>query len=1091
MRLLLADRLFKNRRRDEALHTLDTARELYRQVSDRIGLGNCELKLGDWLVAPLSASEVWNTFLEESTWDDSIHWQTENTEAQIETARVNDAHVHYQNAARHFEAEGSIRGIAATEMRFGFLNILEGMSRLEFEVYFTRAKERVAESANLFVEAGDIMGYQICLAQISLCEIGEGSLPEDTETAISIGNWGRTQGSFGFALGIGIFLARLGRRWHIHIGDHERALACFRLSYSLFKELGAGISQVHTIVDQMSVYEVLGDYASFARKGEEALQKCKELQDADPNHKEDILSQNNWISTRILEAATRRSMSKLVQRIREQIGSQMIGDSSSSEDRPSPGIDLETLSALFATVNVSTDPVAQTEAISRATSQFSPEKLTMTLLRSQLADAEIYQLLFSGKEYNKAGNGQKARECFEKAREKAKSVSGTRRYGFLEALSFAYEGRNSEAELAYQHLLNGELETLNRQMASGLRTPLYEDQRKQTGIRAVMFFCEVKAFKKAKQWLNFLQSWPYWWRNEGQQWQALRRIAQVQEGVGDLESALATYEEAMASFEEQRRRLSIDELKVAFASDSSTQAIFFEGVRVALKRRNRMLEEPRAREKLEARALQAAERGKARSLLDLMACDITDRGQKSNSNMVLRRWRRQNAYLATRSGLLEQELRNKDPDQSKIAALKQSIIDAECLLRGTEREISNTGLLTRMASSDVAQLMSVAGKLASDTLILQYIFNYEQLYIWAINKQGMVKVHEKILKEYLLDRETKRFRTLCEQGNPAAHLARWLAEELIEPFDELIQSYPKLLIVPSGSLHLLPFHALPWRKAPLSSTHLVSYLPSTSLLEFMVRRSTTNTTRRVLAVGNPSNMSFRQADGSQRPARTLPGAAREAMRIAQTMSGSKALLGPEATLDNLLKDIRNYTILHFATHCRLSAEVPLLSSISLAHGKELTVYELLDHQLDVDLVVLSACQTGKGDATPGDDVVGFSRALLAAGAHAVLVSLWPVDDDATSLLLINFYQRLCSGQPLAQALQGAQNYLRGCSSRVGHLICALDDLESEMTQLGVSQENINQVRSAFRDPAKSTVGVASSRDYSLPKFWAPFVLIGV
>jgi hypothetical protein len=75
----------------------------------------------------------------------------------------------------------------------------------------------------------------------------------------------------------------------------------------------------------------------------------------------------------------------------------------------------------------------------------------------------------------------------------------------------------------------------------------------------------------------------------------------------------------MSIFDRQRRRLSIDELKVAFASDSSRQAIIFESARVALKQRKQLQQNSRAREECEARALEAVERGKARSLLELMA----------------------------------------------------------------------------------------------------------------------------------------------------------------------------------------------------------------------------------------------------------------------------------------------------------------------------------------------------------------------------------------------------------------------------------------------------------------------------------------
>src|SRR5215470_8738874 len=74
--------------------------------------------------------------------------------------------------------------------------------------------------------------------------------------------------------------------------------------------------------------------------------------------------------------------------------------------------------------------------------------------------------------------------------------------------------------------------------------------------------------------------------------------------------------------------------------------------------------------------------------------------------------------------------------------------------------------------------------------------------------------------------------------------------------------------------------------------------------------------------------------------------------------------------------------LHFATHGNLSQDAPLASSILLAKGEELTVYELMGLRLDADLVVLSACEMGRGETTGGDDVVGLLRGLLAAGARA-------------------------------------------------------------------------------------------------------------
>ena len=84
----------------------------------------------------------------------------------------------------------------------------------------------------------------------------------------------------------------------------------------------------------------------------------------------------------------------------------------------------------------------------------------------------------------------------------------------------------------------------------------------------------------------------------------------------------------------------------------------------------------------------------------------------------------------------------------------------------------------------------------------------------------------------------------------------------------------------------------------------------------------------------------------------------------------------------------------------------------------LTAAEILDSELSADLVVLSACDTGRGRIT-GDGVVGLSRSFLAAGVSSVMVSLWQVPDEATSALMLNFYQQRLAGEDNAQALRQA------------------------------------------------------------------------
>ncbi|KAK3389734.1 CHAT domain-containing protein [Podospora didyma] len=97
-----------------------------------------------------------------------------------------------------------------------------------------------------------------------------------------------------------------------------------------------------------------------------------------------------------------------------------------------------------------------------------------------------------------------------------------------------------------------------------------------------------------------------------------------------------------------------------------------------------------------------------------------------------------------------------------------------------------------------------------------------------------------------------------------------------------------------------------------------------------------------------------------------------------------------------------------------------MSSVALADVEQLTVGELLGRRLKTSLIVLSACDTGLGQSTDGDDAVGFARSLLVAGVQAIVVSVWPVNDLVTSVLMREFYQRLQKGQGGSEASREAQ-----------------------------------------------------------------------
>lgn len=154
----------------------------------------------------------------------------------------------------------------------------------------------------------------------------------------------------------------------------------------------------------------------------------------------------------------------------------------------------------------------------------------------------------------------------------------------------------------------------------------------------------------------------------------------------------------------------------------------------------------------------------------------------------------------------------------------------------------------------------------------------------------------------------------------------------------------------------------------------------------------------------------------------LPGAEREALAIAKRLN-TQALIGSQATKPEVLKRMKTASIIHFATHGllnNLQGDIP--GAIALASGPKdngfLTASELFDLNLNANLVVLSACDTGRGEIT-GDGVIGLSRSFIAAGVPSVIVSLWAVRDNSTSDLMSEFYSNLQTNPNKAQALRQA------------------------------------------------------------------------
>ena len=370
----------------------------------------------------------------------------------------------------------------------------------------------------------------------------------------------------------------------------------------------------------------------------------------------------------------------------------------------------------------------------------------------------------------------------------------------------------------------------------------------------------------------------------------------------------------------------------------------------------------------------------------------------------------------------------------------------------------------------VADIQRIAAE--QNTTIVEYSIVFDEtLHIWVISPSGDIQFRQVSLADLSADTLTvfiqqtrnslgvrgNRNASAAPQYNPE-FIARRQAETdqnlkdlhnlLIEPIADLLPTDPEanVVFIPQGELFLVPFPALKDESGTyLIEKHTISTAPSIQVLGLAGERERGNGgvgsgLRRepsrtgvgdVLIIGNPTMPTVTIADESglqDFQLTALPGAQREARAIGEFL-GITPLIGSQATEAQVKAQLPNVDLIHLATHGLLEYGDPQAlavrdfpGAIALAPGNGedglLTASEILDMELQANLAVLSACDTGRGRIT-GDGVVGLSRALITAGVPSVVVSLWAVPDSPTADLMSEFYRQLDQGQPKAQALRQA------------------------------------------------------------------------
>jgi CHAT domain-containing protein len=315
----------------------------------------------------------------------------------------------------------------------------------------------------------------------------------------------------------------------------------------------------------------------------------------------------------------------------------------------------------------------------------------------------------------------------------------------------------------------------------------------------------------------------------------------------------------------------------------------------------------------------------------------------------------------------------------------------------------------RSGPPEVAQ-MSAA--LREGEAVIEFHSLEDQLLAWVIRPAGITSFTIAQSRDQLGARIQAFRDAIIKRDKNSAALGRELHTLLIAPLG--LAATERLIVVPHGALHYLPFQALQDNRGYLIEHHAVSYAPSAGVALQLSRRPQAGANTFV-AFGNPGT--------DEKLA--LPAAEREVQQIGALFSDKKIYIKNDASTSQFRSQAGNGAILHVAAHAEVDLIDPLQSRILLAPEKNDTGFLNARQVYDVDLknvslVTLSACESGLGKIARGDEIQGFTRAFLSAGASALFVSLWPVADESTEQLMTGLYRDLAAGKEAALALQAAQ-----------------------------------------------------------------------
>lgn len=350
----------------------------------------------------------------------------------------------------------------------------------------------------------------------------------------------------------------------------------------------------------------------------------------------------------------------------------------------------------------------------------------------------------------------------------------------------------------------------------------------------------------------------------------------------------------------------------------------------------------------------------------------------------------------------------------------------------TELRVSSTALARETITHPV-HLPELQRSLSRNELLIEYVLAEPVSYAFAITADSVTPY--KLPGKTIIETDSNLYRKEIHGKKEDRELAQRLFSELLEPVKHYSDK-TDLVIIPDGSLHLLPFAALVDHTGYVLRSHTVDVAPSSTVFALLHKRIETEPSATMPYIGvaawtqpaDNRNAIVRAVSGPQRSQLTsLPDSKLEVETIGKDLPHpSTILLGAEATEGNFKRAaLDSSDVVHLALHGYADLDYPDRSALVFAPDPSetddglLKVRDIRGLHLKARLVTLSACNTGVGPVGESG-IVNLVNAFIEAGADSVVSTLWEVEDHTTEHMMTDFYAELAGHKRKVDALRSAQ-----------------------------------------------------------------------